>query len=58
MKTINLAALPLSFILGLMPFALIAVDDVAAAKADVQAQASSAQASSAQADHASELERR
>ncbi|HEY0747599.1 MAG TPA: hypothetical protein VGD63_12925 [Steroidobacteraceae bacterium] len=53
MKTINLAALPLSFILGLMPFALIAVDEVAAAKADVQVQASSAQA-----DHASELEGR
>jgi hypothetical protein len=53
MKTINLAALPLSFILGLMPFALIAVDDVAAAKAEVQVQASSAQG-----DHASELEGR
>ncbi|MDB6099724.1 MAG: hypothetical protein JWN58_2427, partial [Gammaproteobacteria bacterium] len=35
---INLVALPLSFILGLMPFALIAVDDVAAAKTDAQVQ--------------------
>jgi hypothetical protein len=52
---INLAALPLSFILGLMPFALIAVDDVAAAKADVQVQGHT---SAVQADHASGLEGR
>jgi hypothetical protein len=31
----NLAALSLSLILGLMPFALIAVDDLAVAKAEV-----------------------
>lgn len=53
MKTIQLAALPLSLILGLMPFALIAVDDAAAAKADVQAQDGPVPA-----DHASQLEGR
>jgi hypothetical protein len=53
MKTVKLAALPLSFILGLLPFALIAVDDVAAARAEVvQVHAS------APAGHASELEGR
>ena len=31
----NLAALSLSFVLGLMPFAVIAVDDLAATKAVV-----------------------
>jgi hypothetical protein len=36
MKTIQgLAALPLSLILGLVPFALIALDDFVAAKAEV-----------------------
>jgi hypothetical protein len=36
MKTLNnLAALSLSLILGLMPFAVIAVDDLAVAKADM-----------------------
>ena len=53
MKTIQLAALPLSFVLGLMPFALIAVDGAAAAKAEVRVQASPVPA-----DHASELEGR
>jgi hypothetical protein len=52
---INLAALPLSFILGLMPFALIAVDDVAAAKTGVQVQGHT---STVQADHALGLEGR
>ncbi|MDP9087989.1 MAG: hypothetical protein M3O26_04520 [Pseudomonadota bacterium] len=55
MKTIQLAALPLSFVLGLMPFALIAVDDAAAAKAEVHVQV---QANPIPADHASELEGR
>jgi uncharacterized protein YbjT (DUF2867 family) len=36
MKALNyLAALSLSLILGVMPFAVIAVDDLAAAKAEV-----------------------
>jgi hypothetical protein len=36
MKTLNnLAALSLSFILGLMPFALIALNDSAVAKAEM-----------------------
>ncbi|MEA3139904.1 MAG: hypothetical protein QOK23_2073 [Gammaproteobacteria bacterium] len=52
---INLVALPLSFILGLMPFALIAVDDVAAAKTDAQVQGNT---SVVQAEHASWLEGR
>ena len=48
MKTLSsLAALSLSFVLALTPFALIAIDDAAAAKADV----STAAAASAT-DHA------
>jgi hypothetical protein len=34
---VNLAAVSLSMVLGLMPFALIAVNDVAVAKADMVA---------------------
>jgi hypothetical protein len=37
----NLAALSLSFILGLAPFAVIAVDDFVVAKADVSTTATS-----------------
>ncbi|HEX3397808.1 MAG TPA: hypothetical protein VHS76_13980 [Steroidobacteraceae bacterium] len=38
MKTLNsFAALSLSLILGLVPFALIAVDDIVVAKAEVSA---------------------
>jgi hypothetical protein len=32
---VNLAAVSLSIVLGLMPFAVIAVNDVAVAKADI-----------------------
>ena len=32
---VNLAAVSLSIVLGLIPFALIAVNDVAAARADI-----------------------
>jgi hypothetical protein len=42
MKTLNaLAAVSLSLLLGLAPFALIAVDDAVAAKADVSTTAAS-----------------
>jgi hypothetical protein len=34
---INLAAVSLSIVLGLIPFAVIAVDDVVVAKADMHA---------------------
>ena len=36
---VNLAAVSLSIVLGLIPFAVIAVNDVAAAKADIIAMA-------------------
>jgi hypothetical protein len=53
MKALNgLAALSLSFVLGLAPFALIAVDDAVAAKADVSTTVASA------AEHALGLEGR
>jgi hypothetical protein len=59
MKTIHgLAALSLSLILGLVPFALIAVDDFVVAKAEVSTTVAAHAEHAEHAEHALGIERR